>query len=147
MVPWRQAAHEKGLLWQAVIPESLPRVEMDPDRMAQVLGNLLSNAIKYTPEGTISVEVAAEGEGVTIAVADTGIGITASEQAKIFEPFYRSSRERRFPQGMGLGLSIARDLVMAHGGGLEVVSEPGKGSRFTAWIPASRASDSHDSAA
>jgi signal transduction histidine kinase len=144
IVPWRQAAHEKGLHWQAEIPGSLPTIEIDPDRMAQVLGNLLSNAIKYTPEGTISVEASADGAGITLAVADTGIGIASSEQARIFEPFYRSSREKRFPQGMGLGLSIARDLVAAHGGGLEVASEPGQGSRFSVWLPASRVASPPD---
>lgn len=132
---WRQAAHDQGLHWRMDIPETLPIVEIDPDRMAQVLGNLLSNAIKYSPEGTISVTAAAQGKGVAIVVGDTGIGIAASEQDRIFEPFFRSNRDRRFPQGMGLGLSIARDLVVAHGGRIQVESAPGQGSRFTIWLP------------
>ncbi len=135
VTPWRQAAHDHGLQWRMDIPDSLPILQIDPDRMAQVLGNLLSNAIKYTPEGTISVEALAQDRGVTIVVADTGIGIIPSEQEQIFEPFYRSQRDKRFPQGMGLGLSIARDLVLAHGGRLTVESTPGKGSRFTLWLP------------
>jgi two-component system sensor histidine kinase BaeS len=135
VTPWRQAAHDKGLHWRTDIPGTLPVVEIDPDRMAQVLGNLLSNAIKYTPEGMVSVEASAQDGGVAIIVSDTGIGIAPSEQARIFEPFYRSRRDKRFPQGMGLGLSIARDLVTAHGGELRVESTPGEGSRFTLWLP------------
>lgn len=133
--PWRQAAHAKGLHWQTDIPASLPVLEIDPNRLAQVLDNLLSNAVKYTSEGTVSVAAYTKGNGVAIVVGDTGIGITPAEQAHIFEPFYRSRRDKRFPQGMGLGLSIARDLVVAHGGRLGVESTPGQGSRFTLWLP------------
>lgn len=135
VAPWRQAAHDEGLSWQMDIPDSLPVVEIDPDRLAQVLGNLLSNAIKYTPEGTVAIEASVEEDGVAIAVRDTGIGIARAERTRIFEPFYRSRRDTRFPQGMGLGLSIARDIVVAHGGRLEVESSPGRGSRFTIWLP------------
>jgi two-component system sensor histidine kinase BaeS len=135
VTPWRQAAHDQGLHWHMEIPDSLPVLMIDPNRMAQVLGNLLSNAIKYTPDGTISVEASVWDSGVSIVVADTGIGILPAEQAQIFEPFYRSQRDKRFPQGMGLGLSIARDLVLAHGGRLTVDSVPGEGSRFRIWLP------------
>jgi signal transduction histidine kinase len=133
--PWREAALAKGLHWQIDIPDTLPEIEIDPDRLAQVLGNLLSNAIKYTPEGTISVEARPQDEGIAIVVSDTGLGITLDEQAQIFEPFYRSQRNKRFPQGMGLGLSIARDLVVAHGGSLTVESTSEQGSRFIIWLP------------
>jgi two-component system sensor histidine kinase BaeS len=135
--PWRQAAHDKGLHWEVEIAGSMPPLEIDPDRMAQVLGNLLSNAIKYTQEGTVSVRASVQDGGVAIVVADTGIGIAPVEQQRIFEPFYRSQRDKRFPQGMGLGLSIARDLVLAHGGRLYVESQPAQGSRFVAWLPLS----------
>jgi two-component system sensor histidine kinase BaeS len=134
-MPWRQAAHDQGLHWEIDVPDSLPAIEMDPDRLAQVLGNLLSNAIKYTPEGTVSVEASVQDGAVAIVVGDTGIGIAPSEQARIFEPFYRSQRDKRFPQGMGLGLSIARDLVVAHGGRIHVESQPGAGSRFAILLP------------
>jgi signal transduction histidine kinase len=135
VAPWRQAAHDKGLHWEIQVPASLPMVEVDPDRLAQALGNLLSNAIKYTPEGIISVEAASRDGEVAIAVKDSGIGIAPSELERIFEPFYRSRRDKRFPQGMGLGLSIARDLVVAHGGTIRVDSAPGEGSRFTILLP------------
>jgi two-component system sensor histidine kinase BaeS len=135
--PWREAALDKGLDWQISIPENLPALEVDPDRLAQVVGNLLSNAVKYTPSGgTISIEAGTtEEEGAWIKVSDTGPGIDPEEQERIFEPFQRSQRGRRFPQGMGLGLTIARDLVTAHGGRLAVKSEPGRGSHFTVWLP------------
>ena len=135
VTPWREVAHANGLHWRTDIPDSLPVLRIDQDRMAQALGNLLSNAIKYTPEGTVSVDAFVRDSSVRIAVGDTGIGISPSEQDQIFEPFYRSQRDKRFPQGMGLGLSIARDLVQAHGGSLSVESATGKGSRFTISLP------------
>ncbi len=136
VIPWREAAHAKGLHWQIDTSNQLPRLNIDSDRLAQVFGNLLSNAIKYTPAGgTVSVSAGVEQKEVWIQVSDTGPGITAEEQTQIFEPFYRSHREQRFPQGMGLGLTIANDLVVAHGGRLVVASEPGHGSQFTVWLP------------
>jgi signal transduction histidine kinase len=144
IAPWREAARRKELAWQADIPAGLPVAPVDPDRLAQVVGNLLSNAIKYTPAGG-SVRVSAgleEAGGVWIRVSDTGPGIEPAEQARIFEPFHRSQSGRRFPQGMGLGLTIARDLAVAHGGRLEVDSQPGQGSHFTIWLPLEPASQS-----
>lgn len=138
LLPWRAAALDKGLEWQANVPERLPVVHIDPDRLAQVVGNLLSNAIKYTPAGgSVAVTAGVEGEALWLRVADDGPGIAAQEQQRVFEPFYRSVSERRFPQGLGLGLTIARDLVAAHGGRLELASAPGQGSRFTVLIPLS----------
>jgi signal transduction histidine kinase len=134
--PWRESAQAKGLEWKVTIPPDLPRVDVDPDRLAQILGNLLSNAIKYTPSrGTVSLDAGVEGAEAWIRISDTGPGITPEEQARIFAPFYRSQLGRRFPQGMGLGLSIAYALVAAHGGRLELDSTPGLGSRFTVWLP------------
>jgi two-component system sensor histidine kinase BaeS len=134
--PWRESAQAKGLKWEAIIPLDLPTVEVDPDRLAQVVGNLLSNAIKYTPpRGTVTLDAGVEGEEVWIRVGDTGPGIAPEEQERIFAPFYRSQPGRRFPQGMGLGLNIAYTLVAAHGGRLELDSTPGLGSHFTVWLP------------
>jgi two-component system sensor histidine kinase BaeS len=136
LVHWREAAQAKELNWQVIIPAKLPIMEIDPDRLAQAVNNLLSNAIEYTPAGgAVSVEVGREHNALWIRVADTGPGIEAEEQTRIFTPFYRGSTAGRFPQGMGLGLSIARDLVVAHGGRLEVDSKPGQGSRFSIWLP------------
>lgn len=136
LLSWRTAALDKGLTWQVEIAKKLPIVEMDPARMAQVVGNLLSNAIKYTPRGGgITVASGAEANEIWIEISDTGPGISAEEHERIFDPFYRSQRIRRFPQGLGLGLTIARDLVQTHDGRLELESEPGKGSRFTIYVP------------
>lgn len=133
---WREAAEQKRLTWVQEIPPNLPRVNMDADRMAQVIGNLLSNAVKYTPEGGGEIGVRAQqGENeVRIEVRDTGIGISQTDLNHIFDPFYRG-HNARFPQGMGLGLAIAHDIVNAHGGRLVVESELGKGSRFTVSLP------------
>lgn len=136
LLSWRTAALDKGLTWRVEIAKNLPIINIDPDRMAQVLGNLLSNAIKYTPAGgEIAVSSAAGSDEVWIEISDTGSGISAEEHERVFEPFYRSQRIRRFPQGLGLGLTIARDLVQAHDGRLELVSAPGNGSQFTVFLP------------
>jgi signal transduction histidine kinase len=140
--PWREAAQEKGLRWQVTVASSLPALQADPDRLGQVLGNLLSNAIKYTPSGgQVSVGAGAEGGMAWVRVSDTGPGIALEEQKRIFDPFYRSQPGRRFPQGMGLGLSIARDVVVAHGGRLDLESTPGLGSHFTVFLPLSEPTD------
>jgi two-component system, OmpR family, sensor histidine kinase BaeS len=134
--PWREAALAKGLRWHTTIPDDLPCVEMDPDRLAQAIGNLLVNAIKYTPSGgVISVSAGTRDGCLWIEISDTGPGLSADEQRNIFTPLYRGRASGRFPQGMGLGLPIARDLVTAHNGRLEVESDPGEGSRFIILIP------------
>ncbi len=133
---WREAANAKGLNWQMALPDDLPVLEIDPNRMSQALGNLVGNAVKFTPSGgTVSVEAGIKDSEVWIRIGDTGPGISPNEQPHIFTPFYRGQSGRRFAQGMGLGLSIARDLVMAHGGRLKMSSSPGQGSRFTIWLP------------
>ena len=132
----QEAANVKGLLWQVTISEELPTIEADPNRLAQAVGNLVNNAIKFTPSGgTVSVDASGQDNQVWIRVNDTGPGIPLDEQANIYTPFYRGLSENRFPQGMGLGLSIARDLVAAHHGRLEFTSAPGEGSSFTIWLP------------
>jgi two-component system sensor histidine kinase BaeS len=136
LIPWRASALDKGLQWQATIPANLPEVNIDPDRIGQAIGNLVSNAIKYTPKGgSIDVSAGADKSEIWIRVSDSGPGIVPEEQQRVFEPFYRSRRPRRFPQGLGLGLTIAQDFVTAHGGRLELASLPGEGSRFTIRLP------------
>ncbi|MDX1415480.1 MAG: HAMP domain-containing sensor histidine kinase [Candidatus Promineifilaceae bacterium] len=136
LLPWRTVAQEKGLGWRVEVDKDIPEIAIDPDRLAQAVGNLLSNAIKYTPVGgTVQVTAAAAAEEVYIGVCDSGVGIAPGERAMIFEPFYRSTQERRFPQGLGLGLTIARDLVEAHGGRLEVADGQRTGSCFTIYLP------------
>jgi two-component system sensor histidine kinase BaeS len=134
--PWQEAAQEKHLEWQTEIQPDLPVIDADPLRLASAVENLVSNAIKYTPSGgKVSIGARVEGSEILIEVKDNGSGVAVDEQQKIYEPFYRGNQGRRFKQGMGLGLSIARDLVVAHGGKISLESEPGTGSLFTIHLP------------
>ncbi len=136
LTTWETAALAKGLAWNTTIAEDLPIIDIDPDRMAQVIGNLISNAIKYTPiDGTISISVEALPDAIQFQVEDTGIGVTADEQQRIFKPFYRGPDSSRFPQGMGLGLSIAQEIVNLHGGQIKLDQTPKQGSRFLIILP------------
>jgi two-component system sensor histidine kinase BaeS len=136
LVPWREAARAKGLDWKAAIAPDLPELEIDPDRVGQALGNVLSNAIKYTPPGgAVSVSSGVAGDKFWVRVSDTGPGISAEDQKRIFTPFFRGRATSGANHGTGLGLSIARELIVAHNGQLEVSSTPGQGSQFTLWLP------------
>jgi signal transduction histidine kinase len=136
VAPWREAAQDKGLRWQPDLAAGLPTIEIDPDRLAQALENLVSNAVKFTPPGgEVIVSAGVEAGEVWIRVQDSGPGIPSEEQTRVFTPFYRGSVGRRFPQGMGLGLGIAHDLVDAHGGRITLESAPGQGSAFTVHLP------------
>ena len=136
LVLGRETAQASGLCWEVAIPTDLPRLRIDPDRLAQALGNLINNAIKYTPPGgTISVGAGALDGSVWVRVSDTGVGIAPEARERIFAPFHREQPTRRFQQGMWLGLTIARALVVAHGGRLEVDGTPGQGSQFTLCLP------------
>ncbi len=117
----------------------LPLVQADPDRIIQVLINLLGNAVRYTPAGgTVRVEVAAEPDGVTFRVTDTGIGIAPDQLPHLFERFYRVDRARsRALGGSGVGLTIAKALVEAHGGRMWAASPGlGRGATFAFTLPA-----------
>jgi signal transduction histidine kinase len=131
------AAAEKGieLAWGAG-PPSVALVG-DADALLSVLGNLLSNAVRYTPAGGRIVVGCGVGDGEAWAeVADTGIGIAPEVQARIFEKFYRAREARDVEaQGLGLGLALVKDLVLAHGGRVEVRSAPGEGSAFRVVLP------------
>jgi len=134
---WQTAAAEKGLRWQMDLHGDHPVIYADRNRLAQVVGNLVSNAIKFTPPGgTVCISTTNRPGETGIIIQDTGRGISAEEQEAVWQPFFRGAHGQRFPQGMGLGLSIARDLTRAHGGRLELESVPGKGSSFTIWLPA-----------
>jgi PAS domain S-box-containing protein len=119
------------------LPAELPRVWGDPRRIRQVLNNLLENAIKYSPNGgqiTITCEV--EGDHVVVSVADQGKGIPADYADKIFERFFQvDAASTRKTGGSGLGLSIAKGIVTAHGGKIWVESQPGQGSVFRFTLP------------
>src|SRR5262249_15908450 len=112
----------------------------DSMRLKQILLNLLSNACKFTKEGEVALRVCRVADGrdwVELAVADTGIGMTAEQQAKLFQDFTQadSLTPRRYG-GQGLGLGISRKVARMMGGDVTVTSEPGKGSVFTVRLPA-----------
>jgi two-component system phosphate regulon sensor histidine kinase PhoR len=117
--------------------EGLATLRADSQKVHQVLINLLNNAISYTPEeGSITVEAKQVSEGVEVSVIDNGIGIPPADLPRIFERFYRVDKGRsREMGGTGLGLSIVKHIVEAHGGQVRVESKPGKGSRFTFFLP------------
>jgi signal transduction histidine kinase len=115
--------------------EPLP-VDADRDRLAQVVGNLLSNAIKYSDEETtVHVSASADDGWAVVTVTDEGEGIAADDRDRIFEKFFRSERAAATVGGTGLGLAVAREIVVAHGGLIEVDSRPGAGSTFRVVIP------------
>ena len=134
----RLKAAQRDLIVEVSIPDGLPSIRGDANRLQEVLQNLLDNAVQYTPEnGRIEVQASQVGDAVVLTVADTGIGIPQAEQGRIFERFYRVDAARsREAGGTGLGLSIARHIVDAHGGKLWVESAVGEGSRFHFSIPA-----------
>jgi two-component system, OmpR family, sensor kinase len=117
-------------------------VSFDQARIRQAAVILLDNAVKYTPEGgKVVVSVGQENGWATLEVSDTGIGIPEDELPLVFKRFHRADQARTQSAsqgGAGLGLSIARQIAEAHGGRIEVKSEPGEGSTFTLWIPGSR---------
>ncbi len=107
----------------------------DAKRVRQILTNLVGNAIKFTQEGEVVVEVAREGRLARLSVRDTGPGIRPQERAVIFEEYKQTTEERARRRGTGLGLAIARRLVLMHGGTIEVDTQIGRGSKFSAWLP------------
>jgi adenylate cyclase len=119
--------------------ENLGSLTVDPMRLRQILLNLLSNACKFTKEGEVKLRARKVADGrdwIELAIADNGIGMTAEQQAKLFEEFSQADRTtvQRFG-GTGLGLAITRKLAHMMGGDVTVASEPGKGSVFTVRLP------------
>ena len=128
----RPRADAKGVALSVDVPETLPALDLDPTRIAQVVGNLLDNAVTHTPEGgTVTVSARTGAGAVEVQVADTGPGIAPDDLQRVFDRFYRTDPSRsRNTGGTGLGLTIARRLVEAHGGSIEAESVVGRGSRF-----------------
>jgi heavy metal sensor kinase len=130
-------ATKKGL--RLNVDGSLPVITVngDDEMLKRTLLNLLDNAVKYTPAGgEITIALESQNGDALIVVSDTGIGISAEDQSRIFDRFYRVDKARsRALGGAGLGLSIARWIVEGHGGSLSVKSAPGRGSTFTVELP------------
>lgn len=134
-----QTLKERGQILHLVLPETVPGLWADHDRLVQVVLNLLSNASKFAPRqaGLIELRLAATDEGLRVDVTDNGPGIAAEEQGLIFEKF-RQGGGRDKPQGTGLGLPISRHIVEHFGGRLWVTSQPGKGATFSFLLPLAR---------
>ncbi|MFB0545796.1 MAG: sensor histidine kinase, partial [Anaerolineae bacterium] len=152
----RPRAEAKEMALQVDLPADLPLVDVDPQRVGQVLRNLLDNALTHTPPGG-EIAIAAHaacpeprgalslskgrrsGQWVEVSVRDTGVGIDAEHLPYIFERFYRANKSRsRATGGTGLGLAITRQLIEAHGGRIEVESEIGQGMQFTFTLPVAK---------
>ena len=139
VAPVRLQAEKRGISVSVDLPDWLPPVSIDAHRTAQVLRNLLENAVAHTGSGdTITVTAREQDNRVRVSVADTGEGIPTEELPNVFERFYRVDKSRaRATGGVGLGLTIAKRLVEAQGGVIEVQSEPGQGSCFSFTVPVS----------
>ena len=128
-----------NLAVRAQMPRSVPALKSDRQKVKQIVLNLLSNALKFTPSGSVTIGASydAKGRTIGIAVEDSGVGIAAEDQAKVFEDFRQlDSSPARGYGGTGLGLSICRRLSQMLGGTIELESTPGKGSTFTLRLPA-----------
>ncbi len=131
-------AMQAGIHFKFNFPSGLPGVNVDRDRMEQVLTNLLSNAIKFSPSnGTVEISLIADGDWVRCSVADQGCGIEAKDLSRIFGKFQQASQPKR-GAGTGLGLAITHALVTEHKGKIWVESQVGKGSCFVFCLPVSR---------
>jgi signal transduction histidine kinase len=133
----RHTATTRKISLHSDLPEELPLIDIDAQRISQVLHNLMANAIAHTPKGgSVTVTTTQTDKVIEISVSDTGEGIPAEDLPNIFERFYRVDKSRtRSTGGSGLGLTIARRYVEAHGGTIAVESEHGKGSRFFFTLP------------
>lgn len=129
--------YDKDVMLHIRLPEQLPMVRGDADKIRQILLNLLSNAVKFTERGTITISSpeTPQHDHVAISIRDTGIGIAAKDLSVIFEEFRQVHANRKGKRGSGLGLAITRKLVEAHGGQLSVESTLGHGSVFTFTLP------------
>jgi signal transduction histidine kinase len=133
-------ANEKNISLTTQITEPLPQLNLDAQRIEQVLRNLIGNALRHTPEGgTVRVECTAAGvrqSAVIARVSDTGAGISREDLPHVFERFWRGDKSRsRAGGGAGLGLAIAKQLIAAHGGAIGVESEAGRGATFWFTLP------------
>ncbi|HYH95986.1 ATP-binding protein [Hyalangium sp.] len=128
---------EKGLQFTSELEPDLPVLPCDKERILQALANLLSNAVKFTAKGGVTLRAQRQPEGILFSVSDTGAGIAPEALPHVFDRYWHSAQKGR--ESHGLGLSIARGVVEAHGGTLRVESEPGRGTTFSFLLPTSPA--------
>jgi PAS domain S-box-containing protein len=132
----RPQAEDKELVLRLQAPEHVPWIETEPRFLQLILANLVGNAIKFTPAGIVEVGIESRGDELRVSVTDSGPGISAEDQARVFEPFERGARAvEAFVPGLGLGLAIVRDLAAAIGARVNLTSAPGVGSTFTIALP------------
>jgi two-component system, chemotaxis family, CheB/CheR fusion protein len=133
----RPAASAKGVNLRCAKPFSDSLIMGSSDALLSVFGNLLSNAVRYTPAGgRVVIRLGHDDRSAWVEVEDTGIGMSAEVQSRIFEKFYRGPEARSVEaQGLGLGLALVQQLIAAHEGRLDVRSSAGQGSSFTVWLP------------
>jgi signal transduction histidine kinase len=131
------ASADRDVEVSSALPDDLPPIEADAERVHQVIFNLVDNAVRFTPEGgEVRIEAQRHNGAVEVRVADTGVGIPAEALPRLFERFYRVDAARaRGDGGTGIGLAIARSVVEAHGGTIRAESEPGHGSTFSFDLP------------
>ncbi|MFQ5344318.1 MAG: sensor histidine kinase [Anaerolineae bacterium] len=134
---YQHLAAQRKVALQVEAGPDLPQIDVDRERMAQVLGNLVGNALHHTPAGgRVTLSAAGQADAVLLAVEDTGEGIAPADLPRVFDRFYRADASRRQAEGeSGLGLAIAKAIVEVHGGGISVASERGRGTRFTIALP------------
>ena len=133
----RARADAKGVAVASRLPASAPDVTFDRTRIAQVVGNLLDNAVRHTPAGgSVTVDMDVSTASATVSIRDNGEGIPAETLPFVFDRFYRVDPSRsRATGGAGLGLTIARKLVEAHGGSIRAESVAGEGATFVLELP------------
>ncbi|MFP7254336.1 ATP-binding protein [Terribacillus goriensis] len=131
----RFMADEKDVKIHMRLPQGLPYIHADEHRVTQIVTNILHNALKFTSEGNITIEVSADESNLFVKIMDTGIGMDAKTQARIFSPYEKGENSISESEGIGLGLSISRQLAELHGGSLSAESVHGKGSVFTLSLP------------
>ena len=135
MATYRQFLQERGFSVEVHVETDLPTVRLDAAAAGEAVLNLLENAVKYSADVKhITVRVRRAAEGVAVDVEDRGLGIPESEGERVFDQFYRRD-EQIGAGGYGLGLFLVKHIVHAHGGRIEVESQPGRGSRFTLVFP------------
>lgn len=142
----KEKAHANGVKLELELAEDLGTVKLDERKFKQIIYNMLSNAVKFTQDGgRVGLVAQCQGDWLEVTVWDTGIGISAADQARLFQPFVQAdgTTARNF-EGTGLGLSLIRAFAQLHGGDVSLESSPGNGSRFTVRLPLRKIDNQHD---